>query len=168
MSPVSVPPRVFRRVLGRLAAGVAVVTTLDDDRPRGMTATAICSVSLSPPLVLACLDRSSNTHRAVAASGLYALNLLAEGEEALARRFARDDPTKFDGLELGSAVTGAPLLPEALAWCDCRVEEAVGAGDHTIFVGRVEAAGLGEAAGRRPLVYYRGRYGGVGSPADPP
>lgn len=160
---MTVPPRLFRRVLGRLAAGVAVVTTREGDRPRGMTATAVCSVSLDPPLVLACLDRTSNTHAAVAASRIYALNLLAEGDEALARRFARDDPTKFEGLELGSAATGAPLLAEALAWCDCRVTEAVGAGDHTIFVGRVEAAGVGEAGGRRPLVYYRGRYGGVGS-----
>lgn len=149
----------FREVLGRLAGGVAVVTSRHaDGSPSGMTATAVCSVSLEPPLVLACLDVGANTHRAVEASGIFALHLLASGDAPLARRFGGEGEGKFEGLALGEAATGAPLLEEGLGYCDCSVVEAVPAGDHTIFVGRVEAAATRGVEGRSPLLYYRGRY----------
>lgn len=159
---MTVPPALFRRVLGRLAGGVAVVTSRDDHgTPRGMTATSVCSVSLEPPLVLACLARGSATRRAIAASDVYGLSFLAEGDEDLARRFATEADDKFAGLPLEAGPTGCPILPRALAWCDCAVVEAVPAGDHTIYVGRVEGAGVADPVPRRPLVYYRGRYGGL-------
>ena len=173
---MTVDAALFRSVLGRLAGGVAVVTTRDSEGgARGMTATSVCSVSLSPPLVLACLSRTSETHEGIADSGAFALNFLAEGEERLARRFAGDRTDKYAGLDTAVAATGAPILPGALAWCDCVVEEARVAGDHTIYVGRVEEAGATAGDDRAPLVYYRGRYAGLtvgertpGAPPDPP
>lgn len=159
---MTVRESLFRNVLGRLAGGVAVVTTrTDDGAARGMTATSVCSVSLSPPLVLACLARTSETHEAVAEVGHFALNFLAEGDEALARHFAGTAPDKYGGIEAEEAATGAPILPGALAWCDCAVVDSRLAGDHTVYIGRVEAAGVGEGDRRAPLVYYHGRYGGL-------
>lgn len=157
---MSVTVERFRRVLGRLAGGVTVVTTRrPDGRLSGLTATSVCSVSLRPPLVLACLDAGARTHAAVAASGTYALNFLPASARELAVRFSLDEADdKFEGVGFDTGLTGAPLLEEALAWCDCSVDERLPMGDHTIFVGRVEAADLGGAPDARPLLYYLGRY----------
>lgn len=159
---MTVTPEGFRRALARLAGGVAIVTSRGaDGEPRGMTATAVCSVSLTPPLVLASLDLGANTTRAVRSSGVYALHFLGQEHLELAERFATDETDKFAGLRTSAGVTGAPLLDGVLAWCDCSVERAVEAGDHTLFIGRVEAVGvLDEEA--RPLVHYLGRYRSLG------
>lgn len=156
---MSVSKKRFRSVLGRLAGGVAVVTSLEPDgTPRGLTATALCSVSLDPPLVLASLDRGSRTHTAVEASGVYAINLLASDQERLAVRFARKEAAKFRDLEVETAATGAPLLAGTMGYLDCEVARVVPAGDHTLFVGGVEEAGVRGDSGR-PLIYHMGRYG---------
>lgn len=158
-----VSPERFREVLSRLAGGVAVVTSRHaDGSPSGMTATAVCSVSLAPPLVLACLDVGANTHGAVRESGVFALNLLAEGDGDLARRFGLEEERKFEGLAVSRAVTGSPLLERGLGYCDCSVVQAMDAGDHTIFIGRVEAAESHGPSSRAPLLYYRGRYRELG------
>lgn len=159
---MSISAESFRRVLAHLAGGVAVVTSPDTQgRASGMTATAVCSVSLSPPLVLACLDVGTNTHRAVSRSGLFAINILTRDHAALARRFAGDRASKFDGVAITPGITGSPLLTEALATCECQVVQTVPAGDHTIFVGRVQAASSSEEGAKTPLVYYRGVYGSL-------
>lgn len=157
---MSVTETRFRDVMGHLAGGVAVVTSRAPDGARcGLTATAVCSVSLDPPLVLVSVDRDSRTHEAIGASGLYGINLLAAGQEELARRFATKDRDKFSGLELRTASTGAPVLASCLGYLDCEVVREVPAGDHTLFVGRVEAAAIqGDDVGE-PLIYHLGRYG---------
>lgn len=150
----------FRHVLGHLASGVSVVTSLDaDGEPCGLTATAVCSVSLDPPLVLVSVDRDSGTHVGLRASGVYGVNLLSSEQEDLAVRFAQEDPSKFRGLDVRTAGTGAPLLVSVPAWLDCTVVREVPAGDHTLFVGQVEDAGTRTGEPWRPLVYHRGRYG---------
>ena len=155
-------PDRFRRAMSRLAGGVAIVTARDaEGRPRGMTATAVTSVSLEPPLVMACLERVARTHAAIEASGYYALNFLSEADAELAVRFSREGSNKFEGLAVRDGETGVPLIERALAHCECSVAQAVPAGDHTIFLGRVEATRVADAAGIRPLVYYRGAYGTV-------
>lgn len=152
----------FRGALSHLAGGVVIVTTRgQDDEPRGMTATAVCSVSLVPPLVMACMSHAAATHRAVEESGVFALNLLPVTAERLARRFASADPDKFAGLECEAGVTGAPLLESALAQCDCEVERSVPAGDHTIFIGRVVDVRGDVESLTPPLVYCRGAYGSL-------
>lgn len=148
----------FRRILGHWGTGVAVVTTrLPDGRPWGLTANAFASVSLVPPLVLVCVDLSSDTHAGLRKAGFFAVSVLAESQERLARRFADEQTTdKFDGIAWRTEMTGAPVLEDATAWVDCRVEAEHPAGDHSIFVGEVVAGGVG---GPAPLLYYRGGYG---------
>lgn len=157
---MGVSPSRFRHVLGHLAGGVSVVTSLDaGGEPCGLTATSVCSVSLEPPLVLVSVDRTSGTHACLEASGVYAVNLLAAGQASLAVRFAREDTDKFRELGWHGEATGAPLLDDVPGWLDCRVVREVAAGDHTVFIGQVEAARMREDDGVRPLVYHLGRYG---------
>lgn len=148
----------FRRVLGHYATGVTVVASADrDGGVWGLTANAVSSVSLVPPLVLVCVDRESDTHRAIEASEAFAISVLGEGDERIARRFA-DAPveTKFEGIAYREESTGAPVLDDALAWVDCRLWATYDGGDHSIFVGEVVAADAREGA---PLLYFRGGYG---------
>lgn len=164
---MSVTSEEFRAALSRLAGGVVIVTARGEDgEPRGMTATAVCSVSLEPPLVMACLNRVAATHEAVLRSGVFALNVLPASAERLARRFAEPIPDKFAEIPVVEARTGAPILDRALAYCECRVVRSVRAGTHTIFIGEVEGAGVGDDPVAEPLVYYRGRYGAVAPLSD--
>ncbi len=156
----------FRRVLGHLAGGVALVTARGPaGEPCGLTATSVCSVSLDPPLVLASVDQAANTHLAIQAAGAYAINLLDRDQERLAVRFSRDDPEKFRGLEVREGAAGSPVLRAALAHLDCTVVREVEAGDHTLFIGRVEAGGVRDEGGE-PLVHHLGRYGTLSGPGS--
>ena len=136
---------------------MAIVTTLTrSGGPCGLTANAIAAVSLTPPLVLACVERGADTHEALRHAGVFSINILAAGSEAMARRFAGDDAGgKFAGVSFHTEASGAPVLDEALAWVDCRVHADYDGGDHTIFVGEVLGAGTRDG---EPLLYHRGRY----------
>ncbi len=148
----------FRRVLGHWATGVAVVSTRTPaGRPCGLTASAVTSLSLEPPLVLACIERDADTHDCMITTGYFGVSILDAEAERLARHFATAPPgEKFEGVAFHEEVTGAPILDGALAWIDCRVHAHYDGGDHTIFVGEVVAADARNAA---PLVYYRSGYG---------
>ena len=151
-----IDPDTFRSVLGRFATGVTVVTTRDAAGvDHGMTVSAFCSASLAPPLVAIFIDRRANTLPALVASGFFAVNILAQGQEALSRRFAWQETGRFDGIGYTRGATGAVLLEETLAWLECRVVESHEAGDHVIVIGEVEDA---EDRTERPLLYYRGGY----------
>ena len=134
--------------------GVAVVSARSPDgRTCGLTANAVTSLSLDPPLVLVCVERSSDTHGCIVAAGAFALSMLRHDQERLARRFAAFDILhKFQGLAFREERTGAPVLEGALAWLDCRLWSSYEGGDHTIFVGEILA---GDAAEGAPLAYYR-------------
>lgn len=150
----------FRKVLGQFASGVTVVTTLHEGSATAMTASSFTSVSLRPPLVLFCADKRARTCSAVAASGIFAANILAEDQRDLSDLFAGKGTDADRAATLGElgqrAETGAPILPNALGWVDCRVEQTIDAGDHIIYVGLVVASGVREA--NTPLVYWRGNY----------
>ncbi len=146
----------FRRVLGHFAAGVTVVTTVGDDgQPYGLTATAFTSVSLEPPLVLVCVDKRAESHPHFHVSRVFAVNFLGVDHEHLSRRFATSGGDKFKDLKFSRGVTGAPLLSEALGYLECRTVEVIEGGDHTIFLGQVEAADAREG---EPLLYFKGAY----------
>lgn len=147
----------FRAALALRAGGVAIVTTRSSERVHGMTVTDFAGVSLSPPLVLVCADKKSNTLPVIEEGRNFAVNLLAAGQEALSNRFAskQHEWTRFEGLACESGATGAPLIPGALASLACRVVALHDAGDHVIVVGQVEEARCGEA---EPLVYFHGGY----------
>jgi flavin reductase (DIM6/NTAB) family NADH-FMN oxidoreductase RutF len=151
-----VGPDDFRRILGHFATGVTVVTTCDaESRPSGLTASAFASLSLDPPLVLVCVDHKSQTYPALRERGRFAVNVLTTHQEALSRRFASTRLDKFDGVAHRLSPLGLPLLDDALAHIECVTVTTHVEGDHTIFVGRVERATVGEGD---PLLYYRGQY----------
>ena len=148
----------FRRVLGHLATGVTVVTSADPEGPlNGLTASAVASVSLEPPLVLVCVDRTADTRGAIERSGSFAINVLGEDDEVLARRFATyETEEKFDGVAYREGASGAPILDDALAWVECDLRHVYDGGDHMIYVGEVVS---GDARDGGPLLYFRGGYG---------
>jgi flavin reductase (DIM6/NTAB) family NADH-FMN oxidoreductase RutF len=153
---MALTPTEFRTALRSFAAGVTVVTTRDrEGQPSGLTASAFTSVSLSPPLVLVCVDHAATAHPDFRERGWFAVNVLRREQEALSRRFAVSGGDKFHDLSYREGSSGLPLLDGTLATLECRIVEAHEAGDHTIFVGLVESATV---AGGRPLVYFHGGY----------
>jgi flavin reductase (DIM6/NTAB) family NADH-FMN oxidoreductase RutF len=146
----------LRRVMGHFATGVTVVTTHDGaGRCYGLTANAVCSVSLEPPLILVCVDKKAESHPAFGLSQAFVVNILADGQEDLSRHFAVSGGDKFVDLPCRNGRTGAPILEGALAHVECRVVSAHDAGDHTIYIGEVEGA---EGREGHPLLFFRGSY----------
>ena len=159
-SRVAITDANLRKMRGLFASGVTAVTTMLDGRLRGVTVSAFTSVSLDPPLVLIALANQTTLRDMLAKSGIFAVNLLSDDQEFLSERFAARAPIvneEFEGVPYSVAVTGAPILEQSLAWYDCRVEAAHPGGDHTLFVGRVEAMGFSDE-GRAPLIYFANRY----------
>jgi flavin reductase (DIM6/NTAB) family NADH-FMN oxidoreductase RutF len=150
-------PLIQRRIMGRFATGVTVLGTRDaSGQYGGMTANAVASLSLDPPLVLVAVDRRAQTHLALTQARCFVMNVLTADQEHLSRRFAAPGPKDFSDIPLTTAVTGAPVFTEALAWVDCRVTDILPGGDHDIFVGEIVA---GDAREGQPLLFYSGKYG---------
>jgi flavin reductase (DIM6/NTAB) family NADH-FMN oxidoreductase RutF len=155
---MSVTAEEFKEALGRWATGVTIVTARAGERVHGMTVSAFTEVSLDPPLVLVCADKSSNTLPFIEEGGVFAVNVLARDQEALSNRFAskKDEWERFEGLECDEGPTGAPLLRGALANLDCRVVGAHEHGDHVVFIGEIQEI---RTSDRPPLLHFRGSYG---------
>lgn len=164
-------PDDFRRGLSHFASGVTVVTTRDDaGRPAGLTASAFTSVSLTPPLILVCVAQNAQSYPTLRDSKGFAINILAGGQESISNRFASSKGTsaeKFEGIGHSPGTLGFPLIEGALAHLECSTVHAYPGGDHTIFVGQVEAVRTQDDS-VEPLLYYRGRYGRVQPPASAP
>jgi flavin reductase (DIM6/NTAB) family NADH-FMN oxidoreductase RutF len=153
---MSVDQSTFRSVLGRFATGVTIVTALDKrKRDVGMTVSAFASVSLDPPLVLFCVDHSASVYSTLSKTSHFIANILSDGQEALARRFADSDANRFEGVGYERGQNGAAVLFDVLGYIECEVVMRHEAGDHDVIIGRVDAA---EAFDGRPLLYYRGGY----------
>jgi flavin reductase (DIM6/NTAB) family NADH-FMN oxidoreductase RutF len=152
----------LRRVMGHFATGVTVVTTSCEGRHYGLTANALSSVSLVPPLLLVCVDKQAESYRSFEQGRVFTVNILAADQEDLSRRFAksgRDEPDKFEAVSHKIGANGAPILHGVLAYLECKVVAAHDAGDHTIYVGEVEEAATTEG---KPLLFYRGGYRSLG------
>lgn len=149
-------PDRFRSSLAAYPTGVTVVTAIGPDGPAGATANAVTSLSLDPPMMLACLDRGSRTLAAVRESGRFGVNALAAGQEEVALRFAAKDPgaTKWDGVEWSESA-GSPRLAGGLMWVACELRDLIEGGDHLIATGSVIEADSREAM---PLIFHRGAY----------
>jgi flavin reductase (DIM6/NTAB) family NADH-FMN oxidoreductase RutF len=146
----------FRSVMSRFASGVSIITTRDEGIDYGLTASAVTSLSLDPPMLLICVNKASNTQKAIAEAQVFAVNILRENQSELARRFAGSHPDKFAGMSISYGELGVPLLDDMLATIECRVTEIVSGGTHSIFLAEVQTA---QAAEGMPLTYYRGRMG---------
>ena len=146
----------FRAVLGRFPSGVTVVTTISTDgSDQGMTVSAFCSVSLDPPLVLICIERSASAHEALSTAKGFVVNVLAAKQEQIARRFAIIDVDRFEGIGFTRSANGYAILDDVLAVIECNRVSMYDGGDHSIIIGEVEAT---RAEPGTPLLYYRGGY----------
>ena len=148
-------PMLQRQIMGRFATGVTVVTTRYGEQISGMTANAVMSLSLDPPLLVVSVDCQSNMHGHLTQGQCYAINVLKHDQEELSRRFAKPGPKDFSDLKMTVAETGAPIFVDALAYVDCRVVEVARAGDHDMFIGEPLA---GETYDGEPLIFYSGQY----------
>ncbi len=149
----------FRSLLGRFASGVTIVTARGTDGVHhGMTVSAFCSLSLEPPLVLMCIDKTATMFDLLTTGDSFTVNILASHQEEIARRFATAESDKFDGIGYAPVDAGA-ALEDVLANAQCVRISSIEAGDHTIVVGEVRSATVFEG---EPLLYFRGGYSGLG------
>jgi flavin reductase (DIM6/NTAB) family NADH-FMN oxidoreductase RutF len=154
--PTQIEPAALRAAMSRFPTGVTVVSASGPAGPAGATANAVASLSLEPPLMLACLDLGSRTLVAVEHAGLFAINVLAANQAALARRFSTKDPhpEKWDGVAWEEQA-GTPKIDGSLIWLACELRDLHDGGDHVIATGRVLDLEVGDG---EPLIIYRGEY----------
>ena len=168
---MTIDRQAFFEVMASFPSGVAIVTTVTPDgTPRGLTTTAVCSVSADPPTILVCVDLASRTLSALRARRAFVVNFIGEGRSALCRLFASKEEDKFARVAWRETAAGLPLLHEdVLAWAECSTIHELEVGDHVLFVARVDDGGV-QPELEPPLMYYR-RSWGVWSPvheADEP
>jgi flavin reductase (DIM6/NTAB) family NADH-FMN oxidoreductase RutF len=146
----------LRRVMGMFATGVTVLTTRDaQGRPYGLTANAVTSLSLDPPLLIICIDKRAETHPHFFDSRCFVVNILAEDQAELSAHFAKSGGEKFGTLPFSTNQDGVPVLEGTLAHVECRIVETYDGGDHVIHIGEVQNA---EVRGGRPLLFFQGKY----------
>ncbi len=163
----------FKEAMGRFASGVTVITTrTPEGQHHGMTASAFCSLSLDPPLILVCIQNGNASYDLIKTAGVFGVNLLAQEQESLSNRFAGgfindegqwtrwpEDRDKFEDLNFVTANgSGIALLEGCLAQLDCSLEEVLPGGDHGIFIGRVRKIIVNQDQVPNPLLYFKGRY----------
>lgn len=168
--PADIDPGTFRTVMAAVCTPVSVVTAMAGDRPHGSTVSAFASLSLNPPMVLVSLDLGSDLLRHIRHSRAFGLNILHDGQSALATSFARKGDDKFNGVSW-VLQAGVPRLTGCAGWLGCTVERLVDGGDHVVAFGRVIDAGHAAAP---PLTYHQRQFGthralpDGGQPARPP
>lgn len=165
-----IAPQDFKRALAQLAGAVTVITTCDEaGQPWGFTATAFCSLSLNPPLVLFCLSKDADCYQAFTRGHAFAAHMLAERQHDLAQRFATKGRDKYREIAFSSGRLGPPLLNGALVTLECSVQHVYPGGDHSILTGLVEYSEQAELS-EQPLLYYTQTYGtfaALPSPGEP-
>jgi flavin reductase (DIM6/NTAB) family NADH-FMN oxidoreductase RutF len=153
---MAIDPRELRNVFGTFATGVTIITTKDvTGKPFGLTANSYTSLSLDPPLVLVCVDKKVDCYACFDQSKVFVINILSEGQDQLSTRFATKGIEKFEGVAVKPGNLGVPLLEGAVAHIECKLASAYEGGDHTIYVGEVQFV---DAAGDRPLLFFKGKY----------
>lgn len=145
----------FKLAMSHFASGVTVVTTEHEGTRYGMTVASFASLSLHPPLVLVCIEKTVKTHDAIAGAGAFGVSILAQSQAEISGRFASKRDDKFDGVSVRTGELGMPLIEGAICALECRVHAQLPGGDHTIFVGEVVDSRVEDAP---PLVYYRSAY----------
>ncbi|MFC7495769.1 MULTISPECIES: flavin reductase family protein [unclassified Nocardioides] len=147
----------MRRAMGAFGTGVAVVSALADDGPVGFACQAFASVSLDPPLVLFCANRSGRSWRRIRDAGRFAVNVLGDDQHDVCSRFGSRRGARFAGLDWTRSRWGTPALPGVLMRAHCDIEDVHTVGDHDVVIGRVLE--LESREDGQPLVFFRGRLG---------
>ncbi len=145
----------FKLAMSNFASGVTVVTTEHESKRYGLTVASFASLSLHPPLVLVCIEKSVKSHGALVASKKFGVNILGADQTEISTRFASRSDDKFSGIATGRGELGVPLIEGALCTIECRLRDQLPGGDHSIFVGEVVDVQVREGA---PLVYFRSGY----------
>lgn len=148
---------ILRKIMGKFATGVAIATTIDNEnKPIGITINSLTSVSLNPPLLLFCITKNSSTLNAFQTSQNFAINIMAENQIELSRRFAKNNFDKFENIEIKSSHNKMPIFENSLAIFDCKKNAQYDGGDHIIFLGEIENAQA--ELNNSPLIYFSGHY----------
>ena len=156
MSLTTIEQQHFRRVCSKYATGITILTVLDSSgAPQGMTVNSFTSVSLSPPLILVCIDRQTSILSNFKQGTRFGVNVLQEEQRELSTWFARSGYDRFLGIEWSAGETGAPLLEDMLATLECEVTQMIEAGDHVVVIGAALHASWREG---QPLVYFNSSY----------
>ena len=156
-------PLVFRQAIGHFASGVTIITTRERSTNYGLTASAVTSLTLEPPMLLVCINKNTGTQAVISRTRVFAVNILDEGQADLAYKFAKPQTDKFQGVEFSYGIFGEPLLTGALAHIECRVVADVEAGTHRVFLAEVDNARTYVGS---PLTYFRGKFGRFGQAQD--
>jgi flavin reductase (DIM6/NTAB) family NADH-FMN oxidoreductase RutF len=146
----------FREVLGHFATGVTIVTASEEGEPVGFSCQAFAALSLDPPMVILAPAKSSTSWPRIAEAGAFAVNILAEHQEAICLNFAVSGGDKFDGVAWTAGTTGAPLIKGSLATIECTLGAIYEGGDHELVTGHVVAMEVGSGS---PLLFYRSGFG---------
>lgn len=152
---VAVEEAEFRKAMSCFASGVTVVTTEHEGAQLGITVSAFSSLSLEPPLVLVCIEKSTHIHDVIGKAERFAVNVLHEGQQEISNQFASRADDRFEGIPVEAGRLKLPLLSDALAAVECRLHASLPGGDHTIFVGEVIGTHMRNG---NPLLYYRSAY----------
>lgn len=153
-----IDPRAFRDALGLYAAGITVITGLDEHGPIGFTCQSFYSVSTSPPLISFSVMKTSTTYPRIRRTGKFAVNVLAHHQQGVSNQFARTGTDKWAGIRWSPTLAGNPVLEDTLMWLDCRIWAEHDAGDHLIVLGRVTEMSPATRHAHDPLLYFQGRY----------
>lgn len=153
---MAIGPEEFRAALGRFASGVTVVTTKDaEGKLHGITVSAFCSVSLDPPMILICIERSTGSHYAFGESGEFVVNILDGNQQTHSEHFASPHLEKFAGIDYTLNASGIPVLSDVLVNLECRIVNNYEGGDHSVYIASVEKVTIKDGS---PLVYFHGNY----------
>lgn len=161
--PTQPDPELMKRVNRQFVTGVTVVTAMDETIPRGLAVNAFSSISLDPPTVMVCVQRTSSTHDCLFRAGHLAINILSTDQLDVASRFATKSDDKFAGLDWEPGPFGSPMIARSSARMEVEIRERLQASTHSVFICRVVHADVSE---RTPMIYSAGRFfdGGAMSP----
>lgn len=147
----------FRNAMGHLISGVSVITTHADGVDYGLTASAVSSVSLEPPMLLVCVNQNTGTCHAISKSKSFGVNILHAEQGGVGIQFATPSDDKFRGIQISRGIDNQPLLDDALVSIECRVVEEMTGGTHSVFLAEVQQANI--TPDKEPLAYYKGKFG---------
>jgi flavin reductase (DIM6/NTAB) family NADH-FMN oxidoreductase RutF len=163
MSTEPIDRHVFRGLMRNVPGQVSIVAAAVGGRRKGLTASAVCSLTDLPPTVIVCVNQAAGAHDLIIESGYFSINALAAGQEKIARVFSGLSGAKgeqrFETGDWSTGLTGAPILASAVCRLECRLSEYRAASSHTVFFGQVIAGSASQDA--NPLLYLRGSYVGV-------
>lgn len=146
----------YRDVIGHFTSGVTIITTEFEGEKFGITASAVTSLSLDPPMLIVCVNQQTGTCHAISNSKKFGVNILHEGQGEMAFKFSRPQTDKFKGTDYEYGNLQVPILKNTLAHLECKVIKEVSGGTHTVFLAEVDFAGTED---KNPLTYYRGKFG---------